>query len=68
MKDEDPIALYSYVAAELNKRNIAYLHAMRADFFGVQQGDVLTPIRNNFCGTLIGNMVPFYTCYQSFFS
>jgi N-ethylmaleimide reductase len=29
---------------------------MRADFFQQQQGDVLTPVRDNFKGVLIGNM------------
>ena len=56
MKDSDPVALTSYVAAELNRRGIAFLHLMRGDFFGVQQGDVVTPARAAFKGALIGNM------------
>jgi N-ethylmaleimide reductase len=56
MKDSDPVGLTSYVAAQLNLRGIAYLHLMRGDFFGVQQGDVVTPARAAFKGALIGNM------------
>jgi N-ethylmaleimide reductase len=56
MKDSDPVALTSYVAAELDRRGIAYLHVMRGDFFGVQKGDVVTPARAAFKGALIGNM------------
>jgi N-ethylmaleimide reductase len=29
---------------------------MRADFFGVQQGDVISPARAAFTGNLLGNM------------
>ena len=29
---------------------------MRADFFGQQQGDVMTPVREVYDGVLIGNM------------
>jgi N-ethylmaleimide reductase len=56
MKDSDPVALTSYVAAQLNQRGIAYLHLMRGDFFGVQQGDVVSPARAAFKGALVGNM------------
>jgi N-ethylmaleimide reductase len=56
MKDSEPVALTSYVAAELNRRGIAYLHLMRGDFFGVQKGDVVTPARAAFKGALVGNM------------
>ncbi|MCX6953609.1 MAG: alkene reductase [Verrucomicrobia bacterium] len=56
MKDSNPVALTSHVAAELNRRGIAYLHVMRGDFFGVQKGDVITPARAAFKGALIGNM------------
>lgn len=45
MKDEDPIALTAYVCAELEKRGLAFVHVMRADFFQAQTGDVLTPAR-----------------------
>ena len=56
MKDSDPAGLTQYVATQLNERGIAYLHLMRADFFGVQQGDVVTIARGAFKGTLVGNM------------
>ncbi len=56
MKDSDPVALTSYVAAQLNQRGIAFLHVMRGDFFGVQKGDVVSPARAAFKGALIGNM------------
>ena len=56
MKDSDPVALTSYVAAQLDQRGIAYLHLMRGDFFGVQKADVVTPARAAFKGPLMGNM------------
>ena len=35
----------------------AYLHVMRADFFGVQKGDVITPARETLKGpALLVNM------------
>ena len=54
--DSDPIGLAGWLASHLNAFNLAYLHVMRADFFGKQTGDVMTPIRENYHGTLIGNM------------
>lgn len=56
MSDTDPVGVTTYVAAQLAKRGVAYLHLMRADFFGVQQGDVVSPARAAFPGVLIGNM------------
>lgn len=56
MQDEDPVGLTSFVARELATRRLAYLHLMRADFFGQQQGDVVTPARAAFPGALVGNM------------
>jgi N-ethylmaleimide reductase len=56
MLDSDPVALTRYVATELDRRGIAYLHLMRGDFFGVQKGDVVTPGRAAFKGALMGNM------------
>ncbi len=56
MRDSDPVALITYVSAQLGQRRIAYLHLMRGDFFQQQKGDVVTPARANFKGTLIGNM------------
>lgn len=56
MIDSDPIALATWLARRLNDFDLAYLHLMRADFFGQQTGDLVTPVRMNYKGTLIGNM------------
>jgi N-ethylmaleimide reductase len=56
MIDGDPIGLTSYVSAQLSQRGIAYLHLMRADFFGIQKGDVVCAARAAFKGAIVGNM------------
>ena len=56
MIDSDPVKLVSTVAQMLNRYQLAYLHVMRGDFLQQQKGDVLTPARANFKGTLITNM------------
>jgi len=56
MRDSDPIALTTYVAGQLDARGIAYLHLMRADFFGLQKADLVPVARAAFKGTLVGNM------------
>ena len=56
MIDSDPVGLITYLADKLNAFNLAYLHVMRADFFGVQKGDVETIAREKYKGVLIGNM------------
>ncbi len=56
MKDSDPLALTAFLAEGLNSFNLAYLHLMRADFFQLQTGDVMTPARAHFKGVLVGNM------------
>lgn len=56
MVDSDPIGLSAWLAQNLDHYNLAYLHVMRADFFQQQSGDVMTPIRANYRGVLIGNM------------
>ncbi|MDO9107123.1 MAG: alkene reductase [Methylovulum sp.] len=56
MIDSDPIALSAWLATRLNDFDLAYLHVMRGDFFQQQTGDVLTPIRANYQGILVGNM------------
>ena len=56
MIDSDPIGLATWLAGRLNDFRLAYLHAMRGDFFGLQKGDVLTPIRANYKGVLVANM------------
>jgi N-ethylmaleimide reductase len=56
MRDSDPVGLTSYLAAAFDRRGLAYLHLMRADFFGVQKGDVVQPARAALRGALVGNM------------
>jgi N-ethylmaleimide reductase len=56
MKDSDPIGLSTWLATKLNQYDLAYLHVMRSDFAQQQQGDIMTPIRANYQGVLIGNM------------
>ena len=56
MIDSDPVGVTTYIAQQCSTRGIAYLHMMRADFFQAQQGDVITPARQHFKGTLISNM------------
>jgi N-ethylmaleimide reductase len=56
MKDSDPVSLTAFLAEKLNAFNLAYLHLMRADFFGLQKADVMTVAREKYKGVLIGNM------------
>lgn len=56
MKDSDPVGMTEYLAKQFNRFNLAYWHLMRADFFGVQTGDVVTPARAAYNGNLITNM------------
>jgi N-ethylmaleimide reductase len=56
MMDSNPLALIDYLTTELNKYNLAYLHLMRGDFFGLQKADVVTVARNNYKGHLMLNM------------
>jgi N-ethylmaleimide reductase len=56
MIDSDPVAITTYIAEQCSARGLAYLHMMRADFLGEQSGDVMTPARAAFKGTLIANM------------
>lgn len=56
MQDSDPIGLTRHVAAELDRRGLAFLHLMRGDFFGVQKGDVVSAARAAFKGALVLNM------------
>ena len=54
--DSDPMGWMQYLATELNRFDLAYLHVMRADFFGIQSGDVLTVAREYYNGQLMVNM------------
>lgn len=56
MIDSDPVALTAWLGKRLSNYKLAYWHVMRADFFGQQQGDVMTPARDSYTGVLIGNM------------
>ena len=55
IRDSDPIALASWLADRLNTLPLDYLHVIRADFTGMQQGDLLTPVRERFRGVLVAN-------------
>ncbi len=56
MVDSDPVGLSGWLAERLDGAGLAYLHVMRGDLLGHQQGDLLTPIRQRFGGILIANM------------
>ncbi|WOD09046.1 alkene reductase [Marinomonas sp. GJ51-6] len=56
MKDSDPVGLIRYLADMLNRYDLAYLHLMRADFFGLQQADVVPVAREVYKGHLMVNM------------
>lgn len=56
MKDSDPVGLATWLAKRLNDYNLAYIHLMRSDFFGEQQADVVSPVREHYQGKLILNM------------
>jgi N-ethylmaleimide reductase len=56
MKDSNPIEWMRYMAKHLNQFKLAYLHVMRADFFGIQEGDVISVARENYNGHLMVNM------------
>ncbi|GAB3483365.1 alkene reductase [Marinomonas epiphytica] len=56
MKDSDPVAWMEYLAQHLNQFNLAYLHVMRADFFGLQEAQVISVARKAYQGHLMVNM------------
>lgn len=56
MIDSDPEGLAAWLAKRLDQYNLAYLHLMRSDFLGEQQGDVVNPVREHYRGKLILNM------------
>ena len=56
MKDSDPVGLLRYLADMLNGYDLAYLHLMRADFFGLQQADIVPVAREVYKGHLMVNM------------
>lgn len=56
MQDSDPVAWIRYLSEHLNQFNLAYLHVMRADFFGIQKADVIPIAREHYKGHLMVNM------------
>lgn len=56
MRDSNPVALLTWLADRLNDFGLAYLHLMRGDFYGHQSGDILSPARKHYRGSLIANM------------
>lgn len=56
MSDSDPIGLVTWLGEKLSGYGLAYWHVMRADFLGVQTGDVMTAARAAYRGVLVGNM------------
>jgi len=56
MKDSNPEGLIAFLSEKLNQYDLAYLHLMRADFFGQQQADVVPIAREHYNGTLMVNM------------
>merc|ERR1711924_320389 len=45
-----------FLSSMANDFDLAYLHVMRANFFGVQKADVVIPARETFKNTLVVNM------------
>ena len=56
MKEEDPVRWIQYLGEILNPYDLAYLHVMRADFFGLQKADVIPAVRDVYNGHLMVNM------------
>lgn len=56
MKESDPIAWMRFLGEHLNRFDLAYVHVMRADFFGLQEADVLKVARETYKGHLMVNM------------
>ncbi|MBO1924382.1 alkene reductase [Thiomicrorhabdus sp. 6S3-12] len=56
MQDSDPEAWIRYLSQHLNQFDLAYLHVMRADFFGIQKADVIPIAREHYKGHLMVNM------------
>ncbi len=54
--DSDPIALTKWLSEKLNEFDLAYLHVMRSDFFGIQKDEVLCVAEQHYQGNIIGNM------------
>jgi N-ethylmaleimide reductase len=53
---DNAAAEVKHIAGICNGLDLAYLHVMRGDFFGIQSGDVITPARETFKNILIANI------------
>ncbi|MGD9947177.1 MAG: alkene reductase [Desulfobulbus sp.] len=56
MAESDPVGLTVWLARRLNSLKLAYVHLIRGDVLGNLSGDVLTPMRREYKGTLICNL------------
>ncbi|KAG9405098.1 hypothetical protein AC1031_004205 [Aphanomyces cochlioides] len=56
INDDDPEGISEYVAKLSQRFNLAYLHVVRLDFFGVRQGDIVPIFRKHFTNTLVSNL------------
>merc|ERR1712232_1488114 len=55
-RGDEAVEEVKFVAALANDFDLAYLHVMRGDFFGIQKADVVTPARETFKNALVVNM------------
>ncbi|MEQ1833190.1 MAG: alkene reductase [Candidatus Eisenbacteria bacterium] len=55
MSDSDPLALYTYLAAQLKGRGLAYLHVLESPVEGAVKLPLTQAIREAFGGTVISN-------------
>ena len=56
MGETDPFALTRWLARCLNSLHLAYVHLIRGDVLDILPGEVLSCMRNEYTGTLIGNL------------
>ncbi|CAK4102913.1 unnamed protein product [Aphanomyces euteiches] len=56
INDDDPEGISEYVARLSQRFNLAYVHVVRRDFFGVRQGDIVPIFRQHFTNTLVSNL------------
>merc|ERR1711976_397662 len=52
-RDGKAVEETKFLASMFNDFDLAYLHVMRADFFGIQKADVVTPAREVFKNTFV---------------
>jgi N-ethylmaleimide reductase len=55
IRDSDPIGLARWLPQQLNQLSLDYQHVIRANCTGVQQGDLLTPMREQFRGVHVAD-------------